>query len=467
MLRRAATRLVAYTIIAIVGSTTAFGQTRSAHFGREWVRSHPFTLSAVVLRPDAAIGKQYIEAGLNTEMVWKNRPALFAWAQSQGIPWHLHIDRRRSHEEMKVEIETAFKTHPRGEGVLIFDEPKRNEMAGIGEIIAWTKETHPDKIVYTNGYPAVRDGESMAKLYGDKWLASALYDEPPVPYSYEDYLSDIATITRPDVLMLDIYPFNELPESDPEWIYHNRYFFVMSTLREVALREEMPYWVFVQTYGKEGYTRVPSESDLRMQVYSSLAFGVTGISYFTYDNVFDTGMLAADYTPSSIYHNAQKLNKEIAHLGKPLRFLTSTDVRYVPGQRTVKGEAQPNPCPRGLGIYHPASRVAAQITGIEINAEGEDKNALIGFFKDDEGKNYFMLVNLHHGKGRSAEAASLPITLGVSPDVKSLVKLSRETGRPEIVPVKDGKVQLTLPGGTGELFRIGPGTFPGTGNDNN
>ena len=141
--------------------------------------------------------------------------------------------------------------------------------------------------------------------------------------------------------------------------------------------------------------------------------------------------------------------------------MTSTDVRYVPGQHDEADGLVANVPPKGLGIYHPRSRVASLVANIVINDNGIGKDALIGFFTDDAGASYFLLMNMWHGEGASAEARSLSVTLTFAPSVTILARLSRSTGQPERVLLVDNTLTLTLPGGTGDLFKIGDAEFPG------
>ena len=447
--------------LIIMAAVAAGAETRPADFGRQWVRSRPFTIMALIQRNEAAIGTMYVDAGLNTLQVWKNRPDLFAWAVRQQIPWHYHLDgKRKSVEQMQDEVAHFLATYPGGEGFLVHDEPKLPEMEAVGQMIAWIKQTYPHALVYSNAYPPARERGSHAKHAGAEWLASGLYDEPAVPYSYDDYLNDYVEIVKPDVLMMDQYPFVRLPEDDPTRYYHERYFAAMSAVRKAAGRAGIPYWLYVQAFEADNYRRLPSESDLRMQVYSCLAYGATGIGYFTYDSAFKRGLLEEDFSPSPLYPLAAALNKEVAHLGSALRFLTSTDVRYV-GPPITLHEGAIQGVPAGIGLYHPKSRVATHVADITIKDGGPDRNALIGFFKDDNGDSYFMIVNLAHGEGLTAEQTAMSITLTLAPSVTKLTRLSRVTGQPEDVPMNAQTVDLTLPGGTGDLFKIGDDEFPG------
>jgi hypothetical protein len=450
-------------VLSAVSASAPSPAGHPADFGRQWVRSHPFTISALVQRSEVAIDQRFVDAGLNTMMIWKDRPPLYAWAAEQHIPWHLHVNKREKQltGELKSRIDSTLQAHPGCEAALVWDEPNRSEMPAAAEVVEWLKQAHPNLLVYSNAYPG--SVGSLAKHYGGKWLASGVYDEPPVPYSYDDYLNDLVQIVKPDVLMMDQYPFVQPPEGDPDVYYQNRYFMNMSAVRKAGLQAGLPYWAFIQAYETEGGggRRFPSESDIRMQVYSCLAYGVTGIGYFTYDATFKRGMLEADGSTNRLYGDITALNAEVTNLGRVLRFLSSTDVRYVRGMHNDNGAMVNNPVPVGLGIFHPNSRVAALVHEISIHEQSARHNAMIGFFKDDEQNDYFMLVNLTHGKEMTAEQGKITLTLRLDPSVSSLTRLSGKNDQPENAPIQNGAVELTLPGGTGELFKIGNGSFPG------
>jgi len=49
------------------------------------------------------------------------------------------------------------------------------------------------------------------------------------------------------------------------------------------------------------------------------------------------------------------------------------------------------------------------------------------------------------------------VTLRFHSDVTAVERISRETGKIERLPVKDGAIQFTLPGGTGDLLKVSNG----------
>ena len=396
---------------------------------------------------------------------WKHRADVFKAAQRGNLPWIYHLQRRyRALDDIKAEVNGLLKTHPGGLGFLAWDEPKLPEMRRAGRRVAWIKKTHPEMLVFATVNPIKPPFEfSFPNLADQKVIDTGLYDEPSVPYSYDDHLDNLATIVQSDVLMANIYPFwNPKRGYYPDRYMRDQYFFMLQALRKAGLKHNRPYWIFVQAYEDPGRCRLPSESDLRMEVYSALAFGFTGISYFLYDA--GPGfhcMVDQNNAPTAMYHRVRALNAEVARLGRSLRFLTCTDVRYVPGSRQEGGKTVTNPVPRPLAAFHPKSRVAKDVRGVEFAGSGFWNDGLIGFFRDDQAGKYVMLVNLQHGKGRSAEAAKASFTVTLNPSVTSVHRLSRKTGRVDSLPIVDGKLRLDLPGGTGELLKLGDAKFPG------
>jgi hypothetical protein len=229
------------------------------------------------------------------------------------------------------------------------------------------------------------------------------------------------------------------------------------TARKVGQERDAPYWAFVQSYADErrGY-RMPSESDVRMQVFMHLTCGYTGIAYFTYEDQQGPAMIEhSTGRRRPIYYEVARLNIEVANLGEALRFLESTAVRYVPqGGNNVPG---------GVTAWKPGDGGDMIIKAITIEG-GEPapwKDLVIGFFKDDDGRDYFMLTNLWHGMEASSVERAVTVTLTLDPKVKVIGRLSRETGQPEALAVEGGRFRITLPGGTGELLRFGDARFPG------
>ena len=66
---------------------------RPADFGKRWVRSHPFTITALTQRPQAVQDDRYVEVGCNAMLAWKRWEGLAPAAQRMGIPYHCHLSK--------------------------------------------------------------------------------------------------------------------------------------------------------------------------------------------------------------------------------------------------------------------------------------------------------------------------------------------------------------------------------------
>ena len=460
-------------VLMLTVKSSAQGK-RPDDFGTQWVRSHPLTLMAPTVLGEAVKDNDWIsEGGFNTVFAWKHRLPIYEAAIRQGIPYHCHVNKVRVtpdgiHADEWSKLENIIEIYSGAAGVLVYDEPKLPAFSSAGKAVAEIKRRFPDALVYSNANPISplkAHGYSSPDRAGTKYLGDGIYDDTPVPYTYDDFLDDFARIIKPDVLMADVYPFWVPEKLDPKWYLKNKYFLMLSALRKAGLKHHLPYWIWVQAYESKGRCRYPSESDVRMQVYSSLAFGFTGIAYFMYDwpHDEDRSLLDHELKRTRLYHDVTKLNSEVSHLGKTLRFLTSTDIRYVLA-KGVQGPGSLLLAPTGLSPFYHKSRVAELLNEITIQDPVQGQDGLIGFFRDDHGGQYFMIVNLRHGEDVTADQAGMVLTLQFAPTVKKVARLSRKTGVPEILVPENGQIQIALPGGTGDLFKFGDATFVGMDN---
>ena len=108
--------------------------------------------------------------------------------------------------------------------------------------------------------------------------------------------------------MTDVYPL-----SGPNGLAAN-YFAILSDIRKTALAHGMPYWMFIQSFHSTGAfdRRLPSDSDLRLQLFVPLTLGYTGIIYFTYDVAFERGLVDTNGQPNRLHHDATGANREVA-----------------------------------------------------------------------------------------------------------------------------------------------------------
>ena len=430
------------------------GPPRAPQRGHAWVRQHPFTIMGLVRAyPKPFDVAQYREAGFSTLLAWEpgSYEDLLTTVARDRMPFHVHLEhwggaetnRKDTSEESLREairgIDSAdnrcylqkVTSYPGCIGFLANDEAVQpSYLRYTRQLLNWLRRQHPDKLALCNAHPDPWDGD------------------------YDRYIDEFAAIVEPDVLMTDVYPLG-----DPDGLAAN-YFAILSDIRKTALAHGMPYWMFIQSFEATGAfdRRLPSESDLRLQMFVPLTYGYTGIIYFTYDVAFERGLIDKTGQANRLYYDAAKANREVAHLGRALRFLTSTHIGCVPGRHDEDGKSVPNPLRRSTR----APELAKQpIREVLIESQGERKDVMLGFFRDDKGGRYFMVANLWHNGGASAADRALPVAIKLGPEVTEIHRLNRLTGDVEPLTITNATVRITLPGGTGDLFKLNDGEFPG------
>ncbi len=421
--------------------------------GNTWVRSHPFTLMGTSIHASLLDVAEYRAAGLNVLLAFAETTPQTALAAAGGLPWHVHLaPADKGPDAWLKSLVTGAMANAGAQGWVLHDEPSRLQMPGILTAAQWVRGKSPGTLVYGNAFPSYA---TAAQLYGDA-------SKPG--YSWSTYLDDFISIIGPDLLMYDHYPFETTGGT------RNTFFSDLMMVRSKALNAKLPYFTFLQAWANAGVNmRLPSESDLRMQAFSHLAAGYSGLAYFIYDyHVGSGGLLDAKGSPTPLHGVAATLNAEILNLGHTLRYLTSTDVRFLPGQHMFLID---NPVPSGLSAWKSGAGGDPHIVGADVNSgsaahQGKEKSGLIGFFTDDSGKRYFMLVNLSHDPKKTAAAASLPLWVQFNTTVKTLLELDRKTGKTHKIALKQNRLEVTLLGGSGRLYKYDDGPFaPSVGPD--
>jgi hypothetical protein len=74
-----------------------------------------------------------------------------------------------------------------------------------------------------------------------------------------------------------------------------------------------------------------------------------------------------------------------------------------------------------------------------------------------------MVTNLYQHAEKSAAECAVKFRIAFDPKVKAVLRLGRETGEPERLEIARPAqgLLITLPGGTGDLFKYDTGPFAG------
>ena len=253
--------------------------------------------------------------------------------------------------------------------------------------------------------------------------------------------------------------------------------------------EPIPFGFYIGTYNSiANPTPLHSESQIRVKNFAPWAFGSKLLNSYVYEyrdsehfftSMFFNGPGTSSPTPQFYY--AAETNRQSLNLGPAIVRLISTDLRMDMGQH-MAGVPVANDLPSRVSSWDASAD--PYITGISATNLGSKNlglsgDVIVGYFESihdsfsDVGFEediYFMIVNgLTDANGTAAETAQT-ISLNfdfLSSGIDSLLRLSRDTGLIEEVSlVSDGgslyHLDLTLDGGTGDLFKFNNGaTFLG------
>ena len=245
------------------------------------------------------------------------------------------------------------------------------------------------------------------------------------PPRYERELASYLKTVKPAFFSWDAY-WQMFGAGDERYYWDN-----LETVRRNCLKAKVPYTQIIVSIEHMGY-RACSEADLRWQVWTSLAYGTRGITYFTYCHVPGMatgnapGLLTKEGVRDAKWYQVQKINRRIGKLGPTLVKLTSTGV-YCTG-----------PLPIGTIPLLPEAPVD----------KAEGGAMVIGCFKDAAGKVYILPVN------RSLRD-KMTFRLTLKDKFRSAAEVSQETGklRPRAA-LKSGVLDVSLEAGEGKLFLL-------------
>ncbi len=211
----------------------------------------------------------------------------------------------------------------------------------------------------------------------------------------------------------------------------------LDQFRQASLRHGVPFWAFALTIAHDRYRR-PSESDLRWQHYSNLAYGAKGLWYFTYWapmawKGWASGAIvdARDGSRTELYDWVKALNRAVLDIGDLLLRLRNLDVVHT------------HP-PAGQRRFEPGKFWISDIKA---------RDALVGFFDGPDGAAYALVVNKLHGMGKSARETADTVELTFSDRASEVEAVSWLDGTPGPLASSGSKISLAIGGGTGVLLR--------------
>lgn len=321
------------------------------------------------------------------------------------------------------------KTHPAMEAYFITDEPGAGAFPALGRLVAFLRERDPAHLAYINLFPTYAteaqlgvsaDAAERAKVGIPLNFAGVGAGDRTV-LAYREHLRKFIETVKPDLISYDHYHFLKDGKDGAQ------YFLNLALIREAALQAGKPFLNIIQADTIEKAWRLPNPQETRFLVFTTMAYGGRGISYFTYWGPEAYGGLYRDGKASPMVKEVAAINAEIARIGPALMELDS------------------------MGVYHTAplpygTQAVPADSPVQVTGPGE---FVIGLFGNKGKTTALMVVNRSYG--REAEAV-LKVTLAGD----RLQELDRRTGNwiDGAAPGADRQVKVKLMPGDGRLFRV-------------
>ena len=229
------------------------------------------------------------------------------------------------------------------------------------------RERDPAHYAYINLFPTYANNKQLG-TEGDTVTA------------YREHLRQYVEIVRPALISYDHYQFSTSGDND-------QYFLNLALIRQTSQAAGLPFLNIVQACTWTPSMRVPGSDEMRYLVYTTLAYGAQGISYYVYCWPGHTGGIAqADGTPTPIYHALKSLNREFTAIAGQLQSVRSLGVYHLgmapPGSVRLPSDA--------------VFRVEPAVPDMEYRVPERVRGLLLGIFGQPEKPTHVVVVNLDY-----------------------------------------------------------------------
>jgi hypothetical protein len=217
-----------------------------------------------------------------------------------------------------------YADHPAFGAYHVTDEPSSSRFPRLALISRILEKADPRHPAYINLFPNYASPE---QLEND---------------TYDQHLEQYLTVVHPSLLSYDHYHFMKEDytsqtapgHSDERGLYEaaiaqeNRPGFHANivAVREAAIKHKVPFMVIILLV-EHGRYRNLLESEIRWEVFQSLAYGSSAITYFTYWTPFNSddelwkwknGCLTVEGERTPHYYEVQRVNRDLQRIGSRL-----------------------------------------------------------------------------------------------------------------------------------------------------
>lgn len=321
--------------------------------------------------------KLIADAGINhlsyTVQSATNREQNLIYGDKYGIDISTFLTVPEMETADYAELLGKFSYHKSFSGLFVWDEPTVSNMS-----------TYASKSVKANSY---------SNIFGYTNLFPSGYSsEAQVGSDYQAYLDEYCATYNPKMISWDHYVFNA--GSSQRW---NRYFANLSTIRNTAQREGIPFWAFLQLgdpEGIKGNNLSHTKAETLWNANTQLAYGAKGIQYFPLVQPYDyahsdtktdyniSGMISANGEKNKYYDYVVDTNRQIVAVDEILMNSDSVDILANQNASSITGISK-----SAYGSIKSFSNTKGSSSWLSSN-----QGVIIGCF-DYNGKEAYYVVN--------------------------------------------------------------------------
>jgi hypothetical protein len=212
-------------------------------------------------------------------------------------------------------IASRFKEHPAIAGYFLQDEPNRNDFFRLNELNKRIQTVDKKNFCYINLFPNYASSKQLG-----------------IP-SYLEHVQLFLQEIPVEILSFDYFPIRV---KDKKRYINGDWYENLEIISNEARKAGIPFWAFALATALGPYP-IPTLDDLRLQVYSNLAYGAQGIQYFTYWTPFASDIEdfhdgPIDYNTrekTETWYKLQQMNKEIKALSYVFLGANVLQVRHI------------------------------------------------------------------------------------------------------------------------------------------
>lgn len=251
--------------------------------------------------------KEYKDSGLNTYVLTED----FA---DMGSPEYLNallvcekigLDvfiRGYNSERYFDKCKINYNEYPCVKGFYLWDEPNFSQFEKVKELIPFMAEKYPTKHWHINLFPSYA-GEGLKVEPYDPETAHRIYVE-----KYVDVV--LNNVKNEKDISLDVYPLGR--DKNGGYYLYLKWLSDLYTIAIGAKKSNCSMNACIQVYDDSGVKFPESSADIRLQCYTSLAFGADSFEFYQYGPFGQCkGMLDLDRKPNKAYYFVQEVLREI------------------------------------------------------------------------------------------------------------------------------------------------------------